>query len=183
MKTIVSIFALVLSTAAWSDGQAPITFSGKGKDPIEVRDPSGNVTEVRGSSDLRLNQIPADAIAREEAARARQKELAEAASAERAEEAAEIEADQKAVEEQAAADAKSQAEATAEAEAAAKLKAAQHPKKIRGKTVRGTRFVENPVIESDTPPPPRGPVLSASGDKPKQKSTETEAPADAPKTP
>ncbi len=176
MKTIAAISALLLSACVWSDGQAPVTFSGKGKGGIEVRDASGQVTEVRGHSDLRLNQIPADAAAREEAAGAKRKERAQNNAAVRSEKEAMAEEELKAAGEAAAGEAKATEEAAAQAEQAAALEEAQHPRKIRGKTVRGTRFVENPVIEPETPAAPQGPVLSATGQK---KTPE----ADSPDTP
>jgi len=165
MKTIAAISVFFLCVSVWSDGQAPITITGKGKSGIEVRDSSGNVTEVRGSSSLRLNQLPADAAAREETYRAKETERAEGIATRRAEQAAADAEAQKLADESAAAKAEAQVQAAAEAEEAEKLKEAHYPQKIRGKTVRGTRYVANPKMKSDAPAAPQGPVLSMTGDK------------------
>lgn len=135
--TLFCVAGLAAALASAQD-QATVTFSGKGKQPIEVRDNSGNVTEVVGQRSLSINQIPGDAAAREKAYRDSQNQRA-----------AEIAAERQA-EETAAATAKVAAEAAAkeeaDAKAAAEAKAAEEewdptPRKVRRKTVRGTRNI------------------------------------------
>jgi hypothetical protein len=151
MKTILAITAVFVAASAWSDGQAPVTFSGKGKNAIEVRDSSGQVTEVIGTSKLRLNQIPAEAVVREEAYRAKQKELAENVNARRAENAA---AEEKAATEAAEAAKKADAEAIAAAAAESKKYEEEHPRKVRRTTVRGNRYVPKPESAAGADPAP-----------------------------
>jgi membrane protein involved in colicin uptake len=174
MKKFSVLFALVLAGAAYADDKATITFSGKGHSGVEIRDASGKVTEVRGTKDLRVNQIPAEAVAREEAQRQKDKERGSELAAKKAEEEAKAAEEQKAADEAAAAQAQAAADEAAAADKAAKAEAAHHPMKIRGKTVRGTRYVANPTPEPEHLPAPAGPVLSAVGDQPKE-----EPPADA----
>jgi hypothetical protein len=166
-----AIFSAALCLAAFpaaANDEAVITFSGKGKQPIEVRDSSGEVTELIGQRSLTLNTIPRDAAAREQAYRESQIERA-----------AELTAEEKAAER---AEAERQAEAAkaaeeAAAQAAAEAKAAEEeynptPRKVRRKTVRGTRYIpmDSPAAETQSsssvqppatstrqpsPPPPR----------------------------
>ncbi len=154
MKTILAITALILSASAWSDDQAAVTFSGKGKSGIEVRDSKGQVTDVIGTSKLRLNQMPADAVAREEAYRAKQRELAEAKGERRAQKAA---AEEAAATEAAEAAKKADAEAIATAAAEAKKQEEEHPRKVRRTTVRGTRYTPKPE-DSAAPAPAAEPA-------------------------
>jgi hypothetical protein len=178
MKTIIALVTLMFAACAWTDEPASVTtFSGKGKGGIEVRDASGKV-EVVNPSTLRLNQIPADAAEREKMYRAKvQAEAADLASR-RSEEAAAAEI---AAKETADAEAVAQAEQAAAAEKAAELEEAQHPRKLRRNTVRGTRFVENPP-ETKPAPESAEPVLSISGKKKAAPADEsTDAPTDTAK--
>jgi hypothetical protein len=137
------IVATLSASFASADDKAPITFSGSGKGPVEVKDSSGEVSEVVTQKDLTLNQIPADAVARERAYREQQNELARGFEAERADE-------QRAI---AAAEAEAaKAEEEAAAKAAAEAQAAEEefdntPRKVRRKTVRGTRYVANEPVD------------------------------------
>ena len=137
MKTILAIAVLCLSVASWGDDKGAVSFSGKGKSGIEVRDASGQVTGVIGTSTLRLNQIPPDAVAREEAYRERQRELAKAQGEKKSHA---IITDAKSEAEAAAAEEKAKSEATAAAAAEAKKQEEEHPRKVRRTTVRGTRY-------------------------------------------
>jgi len=160
MKTIVACCTLIFAVCAWADDQAAVTFSGKGKGGIEVRDASGKV-EVVNPSTLRLNQIPADAAEREKAYKEKVAVEAAELAARRAEEQAAAELSAK---EAADAKAAEEAEQMAAAQQAAELEEQQHPRKLRRNTVRGTRFVENPP-EAKPAPEPSEPVLSISGKK------------------
>lgn len=162
MKTIVACCTLLFAVCAWADDQATVTFSGKGKGGIEVRDASGKV-EIVNPSTLRLNQIPADAAARERQYREKVEAEATALAAQRAEEAAGAELSAK---EAADADAAAHAEQIAAAQKAEELEEQQHPRKLRRSTVRGTRYVENPPEPKPAPAPESAePVLSISGKK------------------
>ncbi len=125
------------------DDKAPVTLSGTGKGPVEIRDSSGGVTEVITPKDLTLNQMPADAVAREKVYREKQNERARELEAQRETAAADVaakEAEAVKAEEQAA------------AEAAAKALAAEEefdptPRKVRRNTVRGTRYVAREPVD------------------------------------
>ncbi len=142
-RATISSAILLSATLASGDEQAVVSFSGKGKQPIEVRDASGNVTEVVGQNNLGLNQIPENAAAREQAYResqsARAAELASQRSAADAEEAA-----RQAEAAKAAEDAAAQAAAEAEAE---KEKVDPTPRKVRRNTVRGTRYIATEPVD------------------------------------
>jgi len=149
------ISAFILGTAAVADDQAVFSFSGKGKQPVEVRDASGEVKEVIGQKSLSLNTIPRDAAEREQAYREQQAERA-------AEYTAEQQAERAAQADQEAAAAKAQEEAAAKAAAEAKAKAEEEwdptPRKVRRKTVRGTLDI-GPLPESKpSSPAPQAPA-------------------------
>lgn len=172
MKTILAICVLVISAAAWSDDPAAVTFSGKGKNGIEVRDASGQVTDVIGTSTLRLNQIPADAVAREEAYRAKRRQLA----ADSAKRRAEISfADEKAAAEALAAAEKADADAAVAAAADAKKFEEEHPRKVRRTTVRGNRYTPKPA-DSAAPAPAAEPPQVVE-EAPAAEADPTEAPS------
>lgn len=171
MKTIITVCTLIFAVCAWTDEQAVVTFSGKGKGAIEVRDAAGKV-EIVNPSTLRLNQIPADAAERERAYRDQVEAEATALATRRAEEEAAAEAAAKETADAKAAEEAAQIAAATEAELEHEE---HHPRKVRRNTVRGTRYLENP-------PPPREapataePALSVTG---KKKSAAPE-PASAP---
>jgi hypothetical protein len=137
------VAALFAATIACADDKAPVTLTGTGKGPVEVRDSAGEVTEVITQKSLTLNQIPADAVSREQAYREQQNERARELENERATEqresaAAEAEA------------AKVAEEASAQAAAEAKAAAEEFdptPRKVRRTTVRGTRRIATEPVD------------------------------------
>lgn len=174
MKTIVAVCTLIFAVCAGAEEKSVVTFSGKGNNPIEVRDASGKV-EVVHPSTLRLNQIPADAAARERVYREQVETEASALTERRIAEGVEEEAEKKEAEEL---EAVAEAEAIAAA-AEAELEHEEHyPMKVRRKTVRGTRYIENPPPPRETPPAATGPIITLTG-----KGKAESPPATTPDTP
>jgi hypothetical protein len=146
MRITIGLSAAVWLAAAvgWAGDESALSFSGKGNGPVEVRDKSGEVTEVISQRNLTLNTIPADAAAREQAYReeqaVRMRQVVTEREAAKAEEAA-----------RQAEAAKAAEETTAQAAAAAKQKEEEEfdptPRKVRRNTVRGTRYVATEPVD------------------------------------